>query len=771
MLRKIISIKNVGRFRNSGAPGNPQLAKYALIVGANGFGKTTICAVLRSLQTGDPSPILGRRTLGSTDAPAIELLLDTGTARFDGTTWSATKPGLAIFDGVFVAENVHSGEVVDIEHKRNLYRVIIGEDGVKLAAQDADLAVKSRAKTGEITAAAKGLQSHAPAGMKLESFLALYTTPDIETQIEEQERTVDAVRQAGVIRDHASLSLYTLPALPDGFEALLARTLDHVADDAERVLNDHLAAHGMSADSANWIARGLPHAGASCPFCGQDIRRSALIAAFRAVFSDGYRDLVAAVTAMQTALSHSFGDPALAKLSAVIEQNTAALDFWAKYCAIDALPLWLPADFIHRAQALGAAALSLIERKGAGPLQAVTIECSRSAAPTAPDELQAALPAYEEVMAAARRTNGAITAVNQLINDKKASIGAADLAAAEAELARRRTIKTRHSEAVAALCQSYTDLVAKKVRIDTQKETVRAKLDAHTKNVVKPYERRINEYLTAFNAGFSITETKHAFPGGIAASSYQLVINNTAVDVGDSKTPANRPSFKNTLSAGDRTTLALAFFFAHLERDPGLAAKVVVFDDPFSSQDAFRRRQTVHEIVKIAGRCAQIIVLSHDPTFLRQVWDKAPAADRVSLTLADHRAQGSKLLPIDLDMACRGRTVTDIDDLQTYLTTGAGALLDIIRKMRVVLEAYCRTTYPNYFLVTDWLGDVVRKIREGGDEHPAHDLYDELDQINDYTSQYHHGEDKDDATPDQIDPTELTGFARRTLRVVNALQA
>ena len=43
------------------------------------------------------------------------------------------------------------------------------------------------------------------------------------------------------------------------------------------------------------------------------------------------------------------------------------------------------------------------------------------------------------------------------------------------------------------------------------------------------------------------------------------------------------------------------------------------------------------------------------------------------------------------------------------------------------------------------------------------DLHDEPDQINDYTSQYHHGEDKDDATPDQIDPTELTGFARRTL--------
>ena len=167
-----------------------------------------------------------------------------------------------------------------------------------------------------------------------------------------------------------------------------------------------------------------------------------------------------------------------------------------------------------------------------------------------------------------------------------------------------------------------------------------------------------------------------------------------------------------------------------------------------------------------------MIVLSHDATFLKQVWDKAPAAERISLTIADHRAQGSKLMPIDLEKACQGRTATDIDDLQTYLTTGAGNLLDIIRKMRVVLETYCCTTYPTCFQAgQDWLGDIVRKTREGGATHPMLALYDELDQINDYTSQYHHGEDVADATPDQIDPTELTGYTRRTLKIVNALQA
>jgi hypothetical protein len=46
-----------------------------------------------------------------------------------------------------------------------------------------------------------------------------------------------------------------------------------------------------------------------------------------------------------------------------------------------------------------------------------------------------------------------------------------------------------------------------------------------------------------------------------------------------------------------------------------------------------------------------------------------------------------------------------------------------------------------------------------------------LDQLNGYTAQYRHGENVLDAMPDLIDQTELNGYARRTLRIVNALQA
>jgi wobble nucleotide-excising tRNase len=300
---------------------------------------------------------------------------------------------------------------------------------------------------------------------------------------------------------------------------------------------------------------------------------------------------------------------------------------------------------------------------------------------------------------------------------------------------------------------------------------VRKQLEEHTNRIIKPYEGRINQLLDNFNAGFEIARTKPAYTGGVASSTYQIVINNTEIELGNSKTPANQPSFRNTLSSGDRSTLALALFIAHLEGDPDYANRVVVFDDPFTSQDSFRRRQTIHEIKKLGDVCKQLIVFSHDAAFLRQIRDKCKPADCVGLQLTDLRSQGVKIMPCDLDAVCRGRAASDMDDLQAYVTTGAGKTRDTIRKMRIVLETYCRSTYPVSFAPDDLLGEIVEKIRRTGDQHPAWALMTELDHINEYSREHHHGEDPQDGSADMIDPQELTGFVKRTLRIANGLPA
>ena len=763
MLRKIISIKNVGRFRSSASRPNPELSHFTLVLGANGFGKTTLCAVLRSLKEGNPTLVEGRRTLGTDEAPTVEMLLPTGSVHFDGTAWSASYPHLAIFDEAFVAQNVYSGEAVQVDQRRNLYRIVIGEEGVQLANMDSRLAKRSREKTNEITAAIKAIEPHIPPGVTIDAFLSLPADSRIHERVAEQERNVAAVRQAQEINDRPQLSEVSLPSLPDGFTALLARTIDDIARDAETRVAEHLEAHGMQTKGGEWLAEGLEHAdGETCPFCGQNITGLSLISSFRTVFSERYRTLQKEISAMRDQIAEQFGEGAIGQFDTSMERNKGIADFWTRFCSFDREQLTVPDSVSDAIRALGQAAIALLDRKAQVPLEPIRPDTS----------FDSASALFAAAQTTARAIDDAIRAANVDITAKKRETATVDVQAAVAELNRRLAIKVRHTEDVASLCAAHASLTVDKEKIERQKHEVRARLNEHTRRVVRPYEERINRYLDAFNAGFRIAQTQHHFPSGIAATTYQLSINNTTIDLGGNDTPLNRASFKNTLSSGDRTTLALAFFLAHLQQDKNISIKTVVFDDPFGSQDAFRRRQTIHQVAGVGRSSAQVLVLSHDATFLKQIWDKAPAAERVALTLADHRAQGTKIVTVDLERACQGRTATEIDDLLSYLHVGTGEPINIIRKVRTVLETHCYTTYPACFQTgKDWLGEIVRKIREGGDQHPAYDLYDELDQINDYSKEYHHGEDLADVTPDHIDSQELTGYVKRTLQIVNALQA
>lgn len=112
MLKKFISIRNVGRFQKYCAVGDVGLKRYNLFFAENGRGKTTLCAILRSLQSGAAAHVLGRTTLGSTDAPEIRILSDAATLVFSAGAWSNTVADIAIFDSTFISENVFSGDSV-----------------------------------------------------------------------------------------------------------------------------------------------------------------------------------------------------------------------------------------------------------------------------------------------------------------------------------------------------------------------------------------------------------------------------------------------------------------------------------------------------------------------------------------------------------------------------------------------------------------------------------------------------------------------------------
>ena len=666
MLRKIISIKSVGRFSSYGASGDVTLKRYNLFFAENGRGKTTLCAIFRSLQLGDGAHIIGRTTLGSGDRPEVAILQDSGTVNFTHGAWTASLPDIAIFDATFVAENVHAGDVVDIANRRSLYSVIVGKRGVELAKQIDDLDGEARQKNTDIRDKVAAAQIHS-GRMTFAGFVTLPADPAIDEKISAKERELEAVKQAAQIRDRAALSNLNLHAFPrPAFEALLNKTLAGVAADAEQRVAQQIKMHNMGARGQAWISEGVGyiHDTTDCPFCGQSLADAAtIIAAYTSFFSEAYNALRSEIAAMRRQIDTAFGDREIANFQRRAIENAAGVEYWTRFSDIAALAI--EADRAGDVlRALRQSVLALLDRKAAAPLEII-----------APDavftEVLARLIAGQQ---AVTEYNRAVGTANSVIAAKKAATQAADVASVEDELSDLRTTKRRHEPDAIRACADHTTALAEKKRIEERKAAVRSQLDQHTNQVIGRYEQTINQLLDGFHAGFRITGTKHDYLGGVAGSSYQILINNIPVDLGDSKTPIDIPSFRNTLSAGDKSTLALAFFLAQLEHDLDKAKKIVIFDDPFNSQDSFRKDCTVQKIKKCGQDCTQVIVLSHDMFFLKRIWDRLQdqAADRKCLALQRIGQFNTTICEWDIDEATQDRDRADRTVLTNFYHAADG---------------------------------------------------------------------------------------------------
>jgi hypothetical protein len=123
----------------------------------------------------------------------------------------------------------------------------------------------------------------------------------------------------------------------------------------------------------------------------------------------------------------------------------------------------------------------------------------------------------------------------------------------------------------------------------------------------------------------------------------------------------------------------------------------------------------------------------------------------------------------DLEDPYKFRVASEIVDLLSFCNTGAGRPRDIVRKMRIVIETYCTATYPDSFDSDDTLMSIVAKIRTTGEQHPACALLDELDDIHNYSWDHCRDDAPNRDLAGALDVKELTGFVRRTLKIVKAI--
>jgi wobble nucleotide-excising tRNase len=119
MVDHIQLLRNVGQFDSVAPSQQTAFSRFAIIYAENGRGKTTLANVLRSLGTNNSSLIEERHRLGAQHAPHIVINANGQRHIFDQGNWSSHLSDIAVFDDIFVAQNVCSGIEIETDHKQN----------------------------------------------------------------------------------------------------------------------------------------------------------------------------------------------------------------------------------------------------------------------------------------------------------------------------------------------------------------------------------------------------------------------------------------------------------------------------------------------------------------------------------------------------------------------------------------------------------------------------------------------------------------------------
>jgi wobble nucleotide-excising tRNase len=762
MISRIQLLRNIGQFDSVSTGATIPLGRLTLVYSENGRGKTTLAAVLRSLATGDPLPIAERRRLAAHHPPHVVVECSGGPppAVFENNAWNRTLPDLAVFDDVFIDRNVHSGLAVQAHHRQNLHELILGTQAVTMSRQLQHLVERIENHNRELRAKERAIPTAARGPYSLDDFCALPARDDIDQAIQEAERALAAAREQDAIRTTPPFESLNLPEFNlAAAQRVLQQDLPTIDAATLARVQDHLAGLGPGGEA--WVADGIRRisqgpataGGGTCPFCAQALAGSPVLQHYRAYFSEVYASLKRTVADTLRAIKDSHGGDVPAGFERAVRVVVERRQFWSRFSEVAEVAIDTAA-IARDWRAAREAVLAQLMAKQAAPLDRMEVA----------DETRALVAAYEAHRMTIAAINQRLQGANGGINVAKERAVAANSVVLADDLARLKATKARHDPETAARCDEYLHERVAKEATERQRDDAKAQLQQHRTQVFPGYQTAINVYLARFNAGFRLDSVTYGDTRGGPTCTYNVLINNTPVAVGGADPMPGEPSFRNTLSSGDRNTLALAFFFASLDQDTGLAYKVVIIDDPISSLDEHRALTTVQEIRRLAGRAAQVIVLSHNKPFLCRLWEGMDSTVRAALEVVRDPA-GSTLRAWDVAQDA----VTEHDRrhvrLRDYAANGTGDVKEMARSIRPHLEAFLRVACPEQFLPGTLLGPFLNVCEQrcGADEEILnHHAVDELRALVEYANRFHH-----DTNPawetETINDGELRGFVERAL--------
>jgi wobble nucleotide-excising tRNase len=395
MIERIQLIRNIGQFDSVSAGNQISLTELTLVYAENARGKTTLAAILRSLGSGDPVPIIERQRLAAANPPHVVITSAGGTpVVFQNGAWSRPLADIAVFDDLFVAENVYTGLAVDAAQRQNLHELILGAQGVALNKALQTHVAKIEEHNRALRARAEAIPAPARGSLSVDAFCALKQRSDIDAAIRETERNLAAAQSADAVRTRETFEPITLPEFETTrIAALLQRGLPDLEAAAAARVQAHFTKLGPGGEA--WAEEGMRRAGIVaaaggqeiCPFCAQDLHGSFLIEHYRAYFSEAYEGLKQLIDRELANFRSKHGGEIVAAFERSVRVTIELRQFWSQFAEI--LEVSLDTAEIARAwKAAQEPLLRVLLAKQAAPLERLALPSEAYAAVTAYNRLR-----------------------------------------------------------------------------------------------------------------------------------------------------------------------------------------------------------------------------------------------------------------------------------------------------------------------------------------------------------------------------------------------
>ena len=566
---------------------------------------------------------------------------------------------------------------------------------------------------------------------------------------------------------------FDLPILDKNFFLVNITELSKTAID---IVSKHIETN-FKKNNKQWIEAGIHLVTElnNCPFCAQPLSSSPIFHLYQEFISEAYlkaRNEFQVSSRTFITIVKSIGQQ-LDDLSLLAQSNQSIINTWADKVN----PIYLDVNFVKLKELsldLYKEGCVLIDKKTSDLLSPVDLE-----------KLDQILLQINENLSLSSY-NEQVNTFNQNISDFMNGLTKGDAQEIQLKIDEINESKQRFSPDIISSLDKYSSLDGTK-KINTKRiKELRDQIDEEQQVSIKKHKNSINGILNDFNSMIRIKELKKDNRGGKGSTRLQYVVEFINSEFSTTSEPDHKRIFERVLSLGDRSALALAFFLSRFTKNND-DQSIIIFDDPISSLDRHRRDATIKQISQLVLNDYQTFVLSHDPFFLSEIHkyfisEKNTKCYEISLSYKD-------LEPLKANSTRYGSSqINSVDGYNSYVMHSYlkeyNKLYDFVetakevdkvvvaRSIRPILEAYLRFLFPIAFGKGLWLGDMIRKIREETDEtspfYDKHNKFRTIEEINEFSKQFHHAESFDTQIQD-LNIDTVQSFAKKTLCFITGL--